>query len=264
MTDIRMSDDVRAVLGTDGVAKAGAVTLHHAICVSCEGKVHPNEPVNVVVRLGSRVAHVRYAHARCHPSAVLDIPAPRAPESPAETPDAGMTMEMTAATVEHGQAVLPTLIAELAAPVYLVTGTGDGSELQDALASRVLQRGFSLVGRMRHAPAHAEGWKATYTTPDADGVAELAVTEPDGTLFYSGTIIPPAPWITGVEQYGWSVLYVGKIGLAGLPTADQKARTRLLRDAAAAAGQFVGGRVTVHHADRAGRARPTHVRGTEG
>ncbi|MFZ3562918.1 hypothetical protein ACOKM5_44085 [Streptomyces sp. BH097] len=246
MTDIRMSTDVRAVLGTDGAAKAGAVTLHHAICLTCQQKIDTDEPANVVVRIGGHVAHIRYAHARCHASAVVEIPEPRTPGRPPAQPDAGMTMQMTAATVEHGNSVLPTLIAELAAPVYAATGTGDGSELLDVLASHVLARGFSPVGRMRQAPAHADGWRATYTTPDGGGVAQLTVAEPDGTLFYTGTINPPAPWIAGVEQFGWSVLYVGTIGLAGLPaSSEQKARTRLMREAAAA-GQFVGARITVH------------------
>ncbi|MEU5431316.1 hypothetical protein AB0H73_37725 [Streptomyces olivoreticuli] len=68
MTDIRMSPDVRNVLGPDGVAKAGAVTLNNAVCLGCEEKIYPNEPANVVVRIAGAgwatgcVAHVRYAH----------------------------------------------------------------------------------------------------------------------------------------------------------------------------------------------------------
>lgn len=199
MTDIRMSPDVRTALGPDGVAKAGAVTLNNAICLACEEKIYPSEPANVVVRIAEvgratgRVAHVRYAHARCHDSAVVEIPDARSPIPPA-APDDGMAMRMTAAAVEHGRSVLPTLIAELEAPVYLNTGTGAGSELLDVLASRVLARGFSPVGRMRQAPAHADRWLATYTTPvGPDRIAQLTVMEPDGTLFYTGTIAPPAP-----------------------------------------------------------------------
>jgi len=246
MTDIRMSKDVRAALGPDGVAKAGAVTLNNAICLGCERKIHPEEPANVVVRIGGRVAHVRYAHTRCHPSAVVEVPESRSATPPA-APDEGMAMLMTAATVEHGRSVLPTLIAELEAPVYLNTATGTGSELLDVLASRVLARGFSPVGRMRQAPPHAERWLAAYSTPAGEGhIAQLTVMEPDGPLFYTGTFAPPPQWIAGVEQFGWSVLYVGKIGLAGLPSGDQKAKQRLMREAAAA-GQFVGARIAVHH-----------------
>ncbi|MEU7134843.1 hypothetical protein [Streptomyces sp. NPDC046261] len=240
-----MSSDVRTALGPDGVAKAGAVTLNNAICLGCEKKIYPSEPANVVVRIGGRVAHIRYAHDRCHPSAVVEIPEARSPRPPA-APEDGMAMRMTAATVEHGRVVLPTLIAELEAPIYLNTGTGAGSELLDVLASRVLARGFSPVGRMRQAPAHADRWLATYTTPAGpDRISQLTVMEPDGTLFYTGTIAPPPQWTAGVEQYGWSVMYVGKIGLAGVPASDQKAKNRLMREAAAA-GQFVGARVAVH------------------
>ncbi|KOU33638.1 hypothetical protein [Streptomyces sp. WM6378] len=252
MTDIRMSADVRTALGPDGVAKAGAVTLNNANCLVCETKIYPDEPANVVVRVAGleratgRIAHVRYAHARCHASAVVEIPEARSP-APSAMPDDGMAMRMTAATVEHGRSVLPTLVAELEAPVYLNAGTGAGVELVDVLASRVLARGFSPVGRMRQAPAHADQWLATYTTPAGlDRISQLTVMEPDGTLFYTGTIAPPPQWTAGIEQYGWSVLYVGKIGLAGIPANDQRAKTRLMREAAAA-GRFVGARITVHH-----------------
>lgn len=212
---------MRTALGRDGVVKVRAVTLNDAICLGCEKKLYPEEQANVVVRIGGHVAHVRYAHARCHPSAVVEIPETRSPRRPA-APDDGMAMRMTAATVEHGRTVPPTLIAELEAPVYINTGTGGGSELLDILASRVLARGFSPVGRMRQAPAHADRWLATYSTPGEDRIAQLTVMEPDGTLFYTGTIAPPPQWTAGVEQYGWSVLYVGKIGLAGPPPATRR------------------------------------------
>lgn len=51
---------------------------------------------------------------------------------------------------------------------------------------------------------------------------------------------------TGVESYGWSVLYVGKIGLAGILAHGQKTTRRLMREAAAT-GQFVGARITTRH-----------------
>jgi hypothetical protein len=243
-----MSEDVRTALGEDGAAKAGAVTLHHAVCLGCEKRLDPEEPVHVVVRIGGRVAHIRYAHAACHPSTIVEIPEPRTPAGPPAAPDQGAEMRMTAATVDHGGSVLPTLIAELEAPVFLVAT--DARDLVDVLASHVLARGFSPIGRLRQAPAHARQWAAAYTTPDADGIAQLTVTEPDGTVFYTGTIVPPDPWVTGIGLYEWAVLYVGKIGLAGMPLDDQRARTRLLRDAAAD-GRLVGARIPVRHLGRA-------------
>ncbi|GAA0488710.1 hypothetical protein GCM10009544_57320 [Streptomyces stramineus] len=64
---------------------------------------------------------------------------------------------------------------------------------------------------MRQAPAHADRWPATCSAPTGpDRIAQLTVIEPDGTLFCTGTIAPPPQWTAGVEQYGWSVLYVGK------------------------------------------------------
>ncbi|MEU8894169.1 hypothetical protein [Streptomyces sp. NPDC048442] len=56
--------------------------------------------------------------------------------------------------------------------------------------------------------------------------------------------------MTGIGLYGWAVLYVGKIGLAGMPLDDQRGRTRLLRDAAAG-GRLVGARIPVRHLGRA-------------
>lgn len=78
---------------------------------------------------------------------------------------------MTASAVEHGRALLPTLFAEIGAPVFLRTGTG--SELMDVLASRVLARGFSPVGRMRQAPPRADQWLAANTTPGLNNATLL-------------------------------------------------------------------------------------------
>lgn len=199
MTDIRMSADVRAVLGPDGIAQAGAVTLANAVCVGCETRIDPDEPANVVVRIGGHVAHVRYAHARCHASAVVRIPEARTPAMPA-APDEGVPMLMTASAVGHGRAVLPTLFAEIGAPVFLRTGTG--SELMDVLASRVLARGFSPVGRMRQAPPRADQWLAAYTTPGRNNVSELTVMEPGGTIFYTGPI-PPVMFFAVLQWGRW-------------------------------------------------------------
>ncbi|WP_371648769.1 MULTISPECIES: hypothetical protein [unclassified Streptomyces] len=45
---------------------------------------------------------------------------------------------------------------------------------------------------MRQAPAHADRWPATHTTPAAEvRIAQLTVMEPAGTLFYIGTIASP-------------------------------------------------------------------------
>lgn len=158
MTDIRMSEDVRTALGEDGAARAGAVTLHHAICLGCAKKIDPEEPVHGVVRIGGRVAHIRYAHAACHPSTLVELPEPRTPAGPPAAPDQGAEMRMTAATVDHGGSVLPVLVAELEALVFLFAT--HARDLVDVLASHVLARGFSPVGRMRHTPAHTRQWAA--------------------------------------------------------------------------------------------------------
>ncbi|MEU8894170.1 hypothetical protein [Streptomyces sp. NPDC048442] len=79
-----------------------AVTLHHAVCLGCEKKIDPDEPMRVVVRIGGRVAHIRYAHAACHPSIIVEIPEPRTPAGPPAAPDQGVAMRVTAATVDHG------------------------------------------------------------------------------------------------------------------------------------------------------------------
>ncbi|MFF1482929.1 hypothetical protein ACFVYD_36225 [Streptomyces sp. NPDC058301] len=160
MADIRMSTEVRTLLGPDGVARASAVTLANGRCLACEKKLDPAEPANVVVRVGGPVAHVRYAHQHCAESAVVELPAQRPrPAVPDEVP--GVAMQMTAALVAHGSSILPVLVAELLAPVYVRDRAG--SELTDLLTSHLLQRGFHLVGRLRQAPGHVAHWQAAIT-----------------------------------------------------------------------------------------------------
>ncbi|MGR8012219.1 hypothetical protein [Streptomyces hypolithicus] len=59
----------------------------------------------------------------------MEIPAPRGP-APSTAPDDGMAMRMTAAAIDHGRAVLPVLVAEIEAPIFIRNGAG--SELAGA------------------------------------------------------------------------------------------------------------------------------------
>ncbi|MEU8893530.1 hypothetical protein [Streptomyces sp. NPDC048442] len=71
-------------------------------------------------------------------------------------------MRKADAPAERGGTVLPT--PELEVPVFPATGAT--SDPVEVFASHVLARGFSPVGRMRQAPAHAKRWNAT-CPPDA-------------------------------------------------------------------------------------------------
>ncbi|MFP3989512.1 hypothetical protein U9R90_18935 [Streptomyces sp. E11-3] len=244
MADIRMSAAVRAVLGPDGVSQAASVTLATGVCVVCEQNLDPEEPANVVVAVGCSVAHVRYSHLACADSAVVEVPAQDLRPTPG---DGGVTMRMSAGLVEHRGTVLPVLMAELQTPVFLRDGAG--SELVDVLSSGLLQGGFSLIGRLRQAPAPAAQWVAAFGDPcGSEGAAPLHVLEPDGTIFYTGTFVPSAAWVREVERYRWCVLYAGRIGLADVPGQDQRATTRALRTAAAA-GRLVGARLSAGQLD---------------
>jgi hypothetical protein len=130
MTEILMSDEVRALLGEEGAAR-------------------------VRLARSTTVTNAAFAHPGCAPSVVIDVTDEQMAEAMPDEAD----MAMTAALVEHGGGVLlPTLLAELEGAAYAAQGpAGTLGELTDVLVSTLLARGFALVTRLRQAPRHAPG-----------------------------------------------------------------------------------------------------------
>lgn len=245
MGTIEISDQVSAVLGPEATRQAREISLVDAQCVGCNGPLGPQDDSTVVVVKNDHFTYVRYAHARCTLSQVIEVP----DDTPAPFASSdGVTAAVTAALIEHGSVVLPTLITEISVRTYTTSsGHTEHGDLVDILATHLLGQGFSLVGRLREAPRKVEGWQVDLTLVSTDGLfteAKLQMTEPDGTLFYDGDVHLPPQWLQGLDHYGWCVLYVGNPGVAELPHTELKARLRALR-AAAGAGRLVGARLPV-------------------
>jgi hypothetical protein len=245
MGTIQISDQVSAVLGPEATQQAREISLVDAECFGCNGPLGPQDDSTVVVVKNDHFTYVRYAHARCSPSQLIEVPDDV--QAPFAT-DAGVTAAVSAGLIEHGNVVLPTLITEISVRTY-TTSTGDvgRGDLVDILATHLIGQGFSLVGRLREAPRKVEGWQIELTPLGTDGLfteAKLQMTEPTGTVFYDGDVHLPPQWLAGLDRFGWCVLYVGNPGVAELPHTELKARLRALRTAAGA-GRLVGARLPV-------------------
>ncbi|WP_093804070.1 hypothetical protein [Streptomyces sp. Wb2n-11] len=237
MADLHMSPEVRALLGSEGLARAAEVSLTSGQCVVCDRPLAG--AVNMVVRTGGTFTHVVYVHDRCGPSRVIQMGDDFAPAEPAD----GYAMTMTAAVLDHGGADLPVLVAETVGKAYVVN---DGSgELTNVVASHLLGNGFHLVTRLRQAPPQAAEWIGVLLLGHGPaGEDGLLVLDSDGGQFYTGAVDLPDGWLTQAACYGWAVLYVGNVGGLDPTTRDAKATARALRTAAQA-GQLVGARIAV-------------------
>ncbi|MEU5610561.1 hypothetical protein AB0H03_17805 [Streptomyces sparsogenes] len=237
MADLRMSPEVRALLGPEGIARAAEVSLGNGQCLTCSQPL--DGTVNMVVRTGGHYTHVGYVHARCGPSEVIRMGPDFAPAAPAD----GYDMTMTAAVLDHGGADLPVLIAETVGKAYIVND-GPG-ELTSVVASHLLGSGFHLVTRLRQAPPQVAEWVGVLLLGHGPaGEDGLLVLDPEGGQFFTGTVDLPDGWLTQATRYGWAVLYVGNIGGLDPRAHDAKATARALRSAAQA-GQLVGARIAV-------------------
>ncbi|MFB6608661.1 hypothetical protein [Streptomyces noursei] len=237
MPDLRMSPEVRALLGPEGLARAAEVDLTNGQCVTCRQPL--TGTVNMVVRTGGTFTHVVYVHDRCGPSQVIRMGADFVPATPAD----GYAMTMTAAVLDHDGSDLPVLVAETVGKVYVISDSPTG-ELTNVVASHLLEQGFTLVSRLRQAPPSVAEWVGVLLPGQGpDGSDGLLILDPDGGRFFTGSVELPEGWLQLAARYRWAVLYCGNVGLAELRH-DGKAATKALR-AAAQAGQLVGARIAV-------------------
>lgn len=235
-----MSEEVRALLGPVAAARVEATPLAGGHCPVCADDLNPDGPATVLLLRSPHVTNAAFAHPRCVPSAVIDVSDDAMAAGMDVAEEEGTDMNMTAALVEHGRAMLPCLLAEPQGFAYGVQGpAGQLGEMTDLMVSTVLGRGLALVARLREAPRHAAGWGATLA-PGLDGWFGLEVTDPSGGIMYVGTVKLPDGWQQAARIYGWCVLYVGGFRLP----AGAGDTMRALRDAARA-GELAGGRMPV-------------------
>lgn len=231
MPDLHISEDVRQLLGPEGVARGTEMPWATGTCAHCARPLDGR--VNLAVRTDGQLFHIVYVHAGCGPSEVI----PTAQLQPAAETD----MRMTAAVLDHGGADLPALVAETEVKSYAYE---PGRDLVDLLISHLLGQGFTLTSRFRKAPAAVPDWAGVLLRDHGPaGEDQLLVLEPDGTVFFRGSVDLPAGWLDHAVRYSWAVLYVGDVGLHQLPD-DAKTRTTAMRGAAQA-GRLVGARIAV-------------------
>ncbi|MFJ4894975.1 hypothetical protein ACIP5U_34025 [Streptomyces sp. NPDC088788] len=236
MPELRISPEIRALLGPEGLARTAEVSLAGGQCATCREALTGR--VNMVLRTGGSFTHVVYVHDRCGPSEVVRMGPDFAPDAPAD----GYDMTMTAAVIDHGGAALPVLVAETVSKAYLVND-GPG-ELTDIVTSHLVGRGFTLVSRLRQAPPQVPEWVGVLLLGQGPaGEDGLMVLDPEGEQFFAGTVDLPDGWLTRAARYSWAVLYVGHAGLAGRRH-DARAAARALR-AAGQSGHLVGARIAV-------------------
>ena len=213
--DIRMSPDVRRMLGPEMQRKVLATPLNQARCPVCRQPVPAAGPVNVVVSVNEPMRRITFAHPGCAPSALMHDEIDLQDMLPDEA-----AMNMQALLIAHG-----------------------GAELTDALVATLLHEGLALVARVREAPRVMLDWTATLT-PRPGGPDLLLIEAGPGRLFYEGDLPIVPGWWSAVERYGWCVLYSGNhVGRADGSGVD----LHTLR-AAAAAGTLVGGRLRLTRA----------------
>ena len=228
MAQVHISDAVREVLGTEGVARARAVRLTvDTRCAGCHRRLGTPVPAtNLVVKVTHGRATVQWAHTDCLPSTVyLDRDADRLDLA---------RMDLSIGLVQVEETIVPILVASLTVRTY---GFQPGGDLVDMVISHMLEAGFALASRLEELPDPVAGW--TVRIGDGVPVANLRVLYPDGGLFYDGTAELPPGWYDCASELGWCVLYVGSLD----PEPGEDAMSALA--SLARAGELAGARVTV-------------------
>lgn len=229
---------VRELLGSGTIARLRGEAFRRYLCLGCGGPGRADaEPTTVIVvryRLG--VHKVRFAHARCFGSCVLDVDADR----PGAAGLGRMLSKTAVLRYASNPPVRPLLILEPLAEVSLKTPSGESVDL---LMSELLARGCTLLRTASQFPAPAAGWLL-----QASGDAARLIAA-DGDVLYEGGVDPPESWRDLVLASGACVVLFGVIGLgthldAELPVPE----LRRLLGQAARAGELAGAVVRAHPA----------------
>jgi hypothetical protein len=191
------------------------------------------EPAAVIVqryRLSS--VRVRFAHARCADSQIV--------EADAETPDPAAMggMLAKAAVLEYASEprVRALLILE---PAMELSERSAGGEQRNLLISGLLEQGFTVLRTGGENPRPADGW-LVQLTPDA-----ARLLAPDGSVAYEGGLVQPRPWLKLVRRAHACVVLIGTIGMYASPGEEMTAQNlRRLLDQAARAGELAAAVVT--------------------
>ena len=236
MRDIRASAEVKRLIGIETLRELEGDAYERYDCWRCGGPGRTTEPTTVVV-LGYRSTPiVKFAHAQCAKSQVLQLDADR----PTDLEPFGFDdMNSKAAVFEY--ATPPRFRALLVLePRVEMAGIEAGGERVNLWISRLIEAGFTFMRTGGQLPGKASGWHLRLA---ADENATL--TTPDGTILYEGPCTVWQDWLDVVGEVGGCVVLVGTVGLYAV-TDDEMTTLKFhqLLNHAARAGSLVGGIVS--------------------
>lgn len=234
MPDIRASDEVRALIGTESLRELERDAFRSYECSECSKPGTTAEPTSVLVLRYRAKAIVTLAHAHCAASAILefdsDVPLGDGPGGDW----ADMRARALVLSYPDEPAVRPLLLLEHR--VETARFTPGGERINMTLAD-VLTRGLTLMPSGDYLPALVPGWRLL--RPDRSSVVLLVR---DGGVAYRGECVQPDDWAHLVDAAGACVILVGTIGLYAVLAGElESARVHQMLEDAAWAGSLAGG-----------------------
>ncbi len=106
----------------------------------------------------------------------------------------------------------------------------------DLLTAHLLASGWTLMRSLDERPGHPPGWQLRAPAP-----GKLMLIAPDGLVMYDGECGWPSQWRDTAQEWGYSVMLAGSIGLYA--TRDRQLTADDLADmltCAATAGELTG------------------------
>ncbi len=232
---VQASSAVTALIGAETLARLRGQAFRRYDCCRCGRPGQTDaEPAAVIAeryRLGYAV-RVRFAHARCADSQIVEVDA--------AAPDAagfgGMLARPAVLEYASGPRFRPLLVLEPKVELSRRTAAGEPVSLW---MSGLLERGFTLVRTAGELPGLADGW-LLHLAPEA-----ARLLAPDDTVTYEGGLDQPPGWLDLARRGNACVVLIGTIGLYGYLGDDMGSRDlRLLLNQAARPGELVGALVT--------------------
>jgi hypothetical protein len=251
MRDIRVSADVEALVGAATILRLHQNAFTRYGCCSCgmPGSTDEDPTTVVVARYRSGMSQVRFAHARCADSQILEVDT----EVPEELSGA-MEMRAIAAVLSFpsAPAIRPLLLIE---PLNDANARAESGGQVNLFLSSMLDAGLTMVRTGEELPGWAEGWELHLHGPGA-----ATLRSAGGATVYEGGFEQPEPWRKLVLGASSCVVLLGQIGLYAVP-GDEMTFTRLtsLIDSAAQTAELVGGIVMVREVGTLSPAS-THTR----
>lgn len=238
MAEIRVGDDVRAALGTEGIRWAAALFHAGVRCAVCDRELPAAGPVALLLARGGGQYHLSYTHPTCSPSGLIELPTA---VMDAVMPDV-LDMGGTALVVDHDGQLLPALVAETptGVPMYADARGDQPGELASVLTTTLLGQGFGLVLNLDELPMRAGDWRIAARSV-GPGMLYLEISGRRGLRFYEGTADPPGQWAQLVDAGHWCVLYAAAEPVPWPEVGDPTGTVAALH-AVAAKGGLVGAR----------------------